>query len=182
MNRREFADPAELSAWLAVAGIDTSAWGRGEAKGLSDLWQEYVEGESTFQDDPPLRVLAVAQVILRRGPMVLLELAQELTDGRRRVRHMPPSEKLKGDEAPQAAAWRCLHEELGLGESDVLLDEASQIVEGTADAPSYPGLTTRYVFHQFAATSESLPDEDFYLTNAAPGDPVRRHLWGWREE
>lgn len=182
MIRREFDSVAELSAWLAAAGIDTACWGEGEAKGLDDLWQEYVDGETAFREVPPARELTVAQVFIRRGPLVLIELAQEFTDGRRRVRLMPPSEKLKGDEPPRAAARRCLREELRLGEDDARFDATSRIVEGTADSPSYPGLPTHYVFHQFEATAESLPDEDFYIDNRAANDPIRRHLWGWRPE
>lgn len=182
MALRHFNHPDELHAWLDAAGVDAAAWGQGEAKSLSDLWGEYVAGETSFQDDPPARRLAVAQVIIRRGPAVLLELGQEFADGRRRMRLLPPSEKLKRGETPQAAAWRCLGEELGLAEEDVALVEESRTVEGTADAPSYPGLLTHYTFHVFEATAPSLPDEDFSRTNAAPDDPIRRHLWGWREE
>lgn len=180
MKRHYFADAAELPAWLAAAGIDTGDWGQGAAKGIDDLWQEYATGETAFRDDPPTRVVDVAQVIIRRGDRELLELAQEFADGRRRTRLQPPTEKLKQGETPVAAAWRCLDEELGLRDGEVALDGTGQLIEEEADSPSYPGLPTRYVFHVFEATAETLPDEDFYRDNAAPDDPIRRHYWGWR--
>ena len=35
-----------------------------QAKGIDDLWQEYATGETAFRDDPPTRVVDVAQVII----------------------------------------------------------------------------------------------------------------------
>jgi hypothetical protein len=32
------------------------------------------------------------------------------------------------------------------------------------------------------ATTRALPEEDFWRENTAGSDPVRRHLWGWREQ
>ncbi|MBP6016460.1 MAG: NUDIX domain-containing protein [Candidatus Promineofilum sp.] len=181
MARSEFQTPAELAAWLAAKGIDTSGWGVVASKGLADLWSEYTSGEATFQDEPPLRLIEVAETIIRRGDTVLIELEQEFDDGRRRARLVPPSEKMKPGEDPRVTALRCLREELGLAEGDVVMGESYVTSEGIADAPSYPGLSTRYIFHTFEATADGLPDEDFYLENTATGDPVRRHLWGWRE-
>jgi hypothetical protein len=178
--RREFHDMGELAGWLVAAGIDTTAWGEGESKRLIDLWVEYASGEAAFEDDPPVRLLAVAEVVIRRGDAILMEIEQQFDDGRRRARSVPPSEKMKSGESPLAAARRCLREELGLTEADTTLDPEYKLTEGTADSPSYPGLLTRYRFHTFEATSDGLPDEDFYRENAAPDDPIRRHRWGWR--
>jgi hypothetical protein len=147
MREVEFDNPADLSAWLAAAGIDTHTWGQGEAKRPADLWTEYQSGETSFQDDPPARVLAVAQIVIRRDGRILIEVEQEFEDGRRRARGLPPSEKLKRGEEPRAAARRCLREELGLEASAVALGDSSRVVEETALSPSYPGLPTRYRFH-----------------------------------
>ena len=182
MSERHFQNELQLAGWLAAAGIDVGGWGRGEAKYLVDLWAEYRNGESHFVDDPPARLIGVAQVVLQRGNRVLLELAQEFADSRQRVRLRPPSEKMKPGESPRAAALRCLAEELGLGEEEVTLSETYQVIEEEEDSPSYPGLTTRYRFHVFAATAAALPDADFARDNQAANDPIRRHYWGWREE
>lgn len=181
MTRREFQSSDELAAWLAEADIDTAGWGLGRTKTLDDLWSEYVSGESGFTADPPSRLVEVAQLIIRREGAILLEVEQSFSDGRQRVRLHPPSEKLLRGETPHAAARRCLSEELGLTTADgVLIGEREPSVE-VADSPSYPGLPTRYVFYTFEAAADSLPDGDFYRDNNAPDDPIRRHLWGWRE-
>ncbi len=182
MNERRFESESELGGWLAAVGIDTIAWGQGKAKQPGDLWAEYRNGETRFADDPPARLIDVAQIVLGRGDAVLLELAQEFADGRRRVRLRPPSEKMKPGESPRAAAWRCLAEELGLTEAEVALDEDYHVIEEEEDSPSYPGLMTRYRFHVFAATADALPDADFARDNHAADDPIRRHYWGWRRE
>jgi hypothetical protein len=177
MTRREFQDMSELAGWLAASGVDADSWGQRESKRLSDLWVEYESGEAAFEDDPPARLLEVAEVVIRRGDTSLIEVEQEFSDGRRRARLVPPSEKIKPGESPLAAARRCLREELGLTEVGVTLDPAYKLTERTTDSPSYPGLLTRYQFHTFEAASAGLPDEDFYRHNAAPDDPIRRHSW-----
>lgn len=179
MARRDFQSIAELEAWLEERGVDLAAWGQGEAKQTADLWSEYASGEAWFQDDPLLRVVEVVQVIIRRADAILIEVAQELNDGRRRFRLRPPAEKLKQGEDPRAAAVRCLREELGLAESEVFLKGGESTVEELAISTSYPGLPTHYTFYTFEAAISALPDEDFYRENI-PGDPIRRHLWGWR--
>lgn len=182
MARREFQKPAELGAWLAGAGIDTATWGEGEAKALDDLWGEYLKGESSFDDEPPSRVIKVVQLVIRRGDAILTEIDQLFADGRRRTRMRPPSEKLARGEEPRAAVLRCLSEELGLRAADVVIEREREPYEVISDSPSYPGLPTRYFFHTFEVAAENLPDEDFYRDNSAAGDPVRRHQWGWRRE
>jgi hypothetical protein len=178
--RREFQSLSELADWLAASEVDAASRGQGESKRLIDLWAEYEGGEATFEDDPPMRLLEVAEVVIRRGDAILIEIEQEFGDGRRRARSVLPSEKLKPGESPLAAARRCLREELGLMEDEVTLAQEPRITEGVADSPSYPGLLTRYRFHTFETTADSLPDEHFHTNNAAPDDPIRRHYWGWR--
>lgn len=172
----------ELRAWLARAGIDTETWGAGGAKGVGDLWREIEAGESQLEDDPPRRVVEVVQVIIRRGDRVLLEIEQELADGRRRQRMRPPSEKLKRGEDYAQAARRCLVEELGAKPADVaLVPSTHRLEQQTLDSPSYPGLPTRYAIHEIEARADALPDEDFIRDNAAGDDPCRWHRWGWRK-
>lgn len=182
MARREFQSPDELVEWLAAAGIDMGTWGVGDAKTATNLWQEYVAGESAFEDNPPGRLVEVVQLRIRRGDTVLVELAQEFADGRTRVRWRPPSEKMKRGETMRDVALRCLREELGLEKSAARLEATVRVTEIRQESPSYPGLPTRYVFHIFSGETDALPDGDFHRDNAAPDDPIRRHLWGWRAE
>jgi 8-oxo-dGTP pyrophosphatase MutT (NUDIX family) len=180
VTRREFQNVSELAGWLAALGVDADSWGQGESKRLIDLWAEYESGEAALEDNPPSRTIEVAEVIIRRGDAVLIEVEQEFSDGRRRARLVPPSEKMRPGESPLDAARRCLREELGLLVAEVTLRQEYVLAEAVADSPSYPGLLTRYRFHTFEAAAAGLPDEDFYRDNAAPDDPIRRHRWGWR--
>lgn len=179
MSQVKFEDIGELQAWLENAGIDLAAWGQRDAKQMTDLWQEYQDGESSFFDDPPFRVVEVAQIHIRRGELILIELGQEFNDGRRRVRGRPPAEKMKQGEEPRAAAIRCLHEELGLAAEEVCLQGKETMAEESIISTSYPGLPSQYRHYTFNATVDSLPDEDFYRDDL-PASPIRRNWWGWR--
>lgn len=172
---------ADLAAWLAEHGFEST----GGPKVTSDLWAELSRGESALFDDPPRREVSLVRVMLRRGPLVLLELAQELRDGTLRHRHIPPSEKLIAGETAEAAAWRCLHEEVGLATAEVTaLVLGGPPMASRLDSPSYPGLPTHYTIYTVEAAAPGLPTTDFWRDNhdAGPSDPVRRHLWGWRPE
>lgn len=180
MKAIEFINISDLAAWLDARHITRDEWGQGEAKTIADLWSEYRSGETTFEDDPPLRRVAVVQLRLRRGDRVLVELEQKLVDGRRRARHRLPSEKMKAGESPHDAARRCLQEELGLAAGEAAIAVEPETTETVLDSPSYPGLPTRYVLHLIDIETDALPDGDFWRENAATGDPVRRHRFGWR--
>lgn len=182
-----FANAAALAAWLRAAGVPLETWGQGGAKTAADLWREVAAGETTLRDDPPRREVRVAQVFIRRGGRVLMEIEQEMTDGRRRVRDWPPSEKFKLGEDARTAAQRCLCEELGLDVRPVALCEDGRPYIRKTDSPSYPGLLTVYRVYTIALDAAvlptaGLPDNDFWRDNSAANDPIRRHLWGWREE
>lgn len=171
----------DLSAWLLERGFVPV----GGAKDTADLWAEIVRGESRMADNPPRREVTLVQVMLRRGPLVLLELAQELRDGAIRHRRIPPSEKLVAGETAEAAAWRCLREEVGLSAVDVSdLRVVGDPASHRLDSPSYPGLPTDYTIFTVEAVAPGLPSVDFWRDNhdAGPSDRVRRHLWGWRAE
>jgi hypothetical protein len=182
VSQPRFKNIAELAEWLAAAGIDTASWGQGVSKQLTDLWQEYQGGETRFVDDPAARQVKVVEVVIRRDDFILVETEQVFRDGRRRLRMRPPSEKIKGGEAPRAAALRCLREELGVAQNEVALGEKGQRTEQSFLSPSYPGLPTHYTFYTFEAFIDKLPDADFYIDNRDPDDPIRRHQWGWRRE
>ncbi|MFO7662039.1 MAG: NUDIX domain-containing protein [Chloroflexota bacterium] len=175
-----FKTITDLTAWLDTHDFPRETWGRGEAKTLGDLWAEYESGETAFEDDPPARRVAVVQLRLKRGDRVLMELAQEFEDGRRRERYRLPSEKIKPGEDPLAAARRCLREELGFESDEGFSLAIVETSESVSDSPSYPGLRTRYHFVTVDGATDALPDEDFWHENSAEGDIVRRHLWGWR--
>ncbi len=110
----EISDFQDLAHWLEIIGIDSSLWETSSSKTLDNLWDEYVRGEVSFQTDPPLRIVHVVQLIISRDNKILVEVAQEFSNGKRRSRDQPPSEKIKSGEDLYDAALRCLDEELGV--------------------------------------------------------------------
>ncbi len=172
-----------LTHWLHIHQIDTRGWGQGAAKQVADLWQELVAGESTLQADPPLRCVAVVEVLVEREGQQLVETAQHFADGRVRTRNRPPSEKLKPGEAPLAAAQRCLVEELAIEHNRITVAQQEITQRVTLDeSGSYPGLTTRYTFYRVYLQVADLPTTPFTTTNTAHGhgDPVVAHQWAWQ--
>jgi 8-oxo-dGTP pyrophosphatase MutT (NUDIX family) len=177
-----FDTQAQLRIWLQQQNIDLTQWGHGPAKSLAYLWRELQNGDTLIQEQPPLRVVNVVQVIIRRGDLVLLEKAQEFGNGQRRFRNQPPSEKMRAGEDYLAAARRGLLEELGLQPEQITLFPDTYRQRHTiTESPSYPGLPTRYTFHQIEAAVSNLPTTDFWHDNDSyeKGDPVKRHHWAW---
>lgn len=173
----------DLEEWLVDSQIDITFWGEGNAKSVTNLWEEYSSGEIQFMDNPPRRGVHVVQIFICRERQILIEAEQELENGRRRFRNQPPSEKIKPGETHLQAATRCLQEELGLTQNTfVFLPDTYQCRQEVTDSLSYPGLTTEYTFHTIKAQVVGLPDEEFWRENTAvkAGDPVVRHLWVWR--
>lgn len=179
----ELKSAVALRAWLTASQIDTSVWGTGKSKQVVDLWHELQRKETILQDNPPLRLVEVVQVIVRRGDMYLVEARQEFGNGRIRERNQPPAEKLKAGETFTEAAVRCLQEELsGTEETITLFPNTYRFVQYESEACSYPGLRAQYTFHILEAEVLGLPREDFWQDNHAfaEGDPIRRHYWVWR--
>jgi hypothetical protein len=178
----KFENERVLEKWLSSREIGWEAWGSARSKTIYNLWNEYEQSEITFRDHPPTRAVRVVQIILRRENSMLLEIAQEFGDGRVRQRELPPSEKIIAAESQFEAAERCLREELGLNPRHIKILNSTAKYEKVADSPSYPGLRTHYTVYIIEAAAEGLPDEDFWRENKAiaAGDPVKRHLWGWR--
>ena len=184
LHVKKFERVEELVDWLTTSGVDTTAWDKGTSKSVANLWDEYVQGELIFQISPPLRIVEVVQILIRRSGLFLLEMEQEFVNGRRRSRELPPSEKIKPGENCVEAAYRCLHEELGLNRNQIsIIEPGTSKRDREVDSLSYPGLYTRYTIHDVHAEVRGLPDGDFWRENVATkdGDPIRRHLWAWRK-
>lgn len=176
---------ATLESWLEQAGIDTTAWGKCQAKSVDALWKELKQGEITLQREPLLREVEVVQIIIRRDAFVLLEVEQELGNGEHRSRNIFPSEKLRSGEDFLTAAKRGLQEEMDLNPQTVIfLSHSYKKKQHTNSSPSYPNLPTRYTIHSIEAVVSELPLGDFWCENQAhtAGDPVKQHCWGWRTE
>lgn len=187
MNQKEQATlkletQTELEMWLRAKKIDISVWGENGAKRVIDLWEELKKEDCFLQDDPPLRSIHLAEVIIEQNGKRLIEAEQELGDGTRRQRRIPPSEKMRPNEDIQVAARRGLQEELHITADRVtLLPQTYRQRQRLLDSPSYPGLPTQYTIHRIEAVVTGLPHEDFWRDNLAfaDGDPVRRQRWSW---
>lgn len=173
----------ELHDWLIAKEIDITIWGRSEGtKTILHLWEEIVAGETSLQDEPPLRIVDAVEIIIRQGDRVLYEVAQEMEGGGSRPRCYPPSEKIKWGETVQQAALRGLNEELGLVAAAITLVENSYHQrQRQIPSISYPGLNTLYQLHSLEAQVVGLPTGNFTTHEAAGNshDPVTRHHWAW---
>lgn len=179
----QFVNIDALKAWLGKHGIHYDGWGQNSSKSLDNLWQELEAGEVRLEDNPPLRVVDVVQIIIRQGEQILVEAEQEFFNGQRRFRNQPPSEKIKPRETVFEAARRCLQEELGIPAKDIVLNLATHREHQTnTNSISYPGLPSQYNFHLLEAAVLGLPENDFWHENEAGGivDPVKRHRWAWQ--
>jgi ADP-ribose pyrophosphatase YjhB (NUDIX family) len=173
----------QLKTWLASKGVDTSQWGVSGAKSVENLWAELVARETEIQDDPPLRLVRLVNVIIRQGDRILVEATQEFGENQQRERGGPPAEKIKPGESPVETALRCLQEELRVDPSRVeIVAVLSEPEPKTSDSPSYPGLRTCYLQYVVEAKVTGLPSESFWTTEAVheDGDPVHLHQWLWK--
>ena len=181
----QFANFNALEAWLGRHGIEYERWGRNTSKSLRNLWQELEAGEVQLKESPPLRLVDVVQIIIRREGQILVEAEQEFLNGQRRFRNQPPSEKIKPGETALDAARRCLQEELGVpSERTVLYPESHQQHQTNTNSISYPGLPSQYNFHLLEAAVFGLPVDDFWRENKTDGlvDPIKRHRWTWQPQ
>lgn len=177
----DFTTITELNIWLTSKGVDTSGWGLGAAKSVENLWAEIVAGETELQDEPPLRQVRIVQVLVQQADKILVEVGQEFGDGQQRLRGFPPSEKAKPQESPQAAAFRCLQEELQVAPERVELVRVWEPEQICQESPSYPGLATCYLTYRVEVKVTGLPEGEFWTRESthADGDPVTNHHWRW---
>ncbi len=173
----------DLESWLSKNQIDYKDWGTLQSKTIENLYEEIVKGECRLQDDPPIRVLSVVQLLIRQGDNVLVEVEQILCDDRIRVRASPPSEKMKLAEGWRQGALRCLEEELQINKDRVriLTDECNALIKERKSV-SYPGLLSTYFIYPVVVETPSLPEGDFFTYEKSDPDAdhlVNKHKWGW---
>ena len=179
-----FNSPDDLQDWLIVNGIDLSLWDKENAKSVENLWREIEAGETRLEGQPPMRLVQVAEVIIRNGDQVLIEVGQLFGNGRFRKRHIPPSEKFKTNENYLDAVYRCLAEELLVSKNQVtLLPNSYKVQKKEKESASYPTLMACYQVHSVEVKVEGLPEGDFSTDNQsfAEGDPVAKHFWSWQD-
>jgi hypothetical protein len=151
-------DSAEsLTRTLLDNDVDTELWGHPPYKSIDRLYEEIDAGES--------RLVQLGSTIGRLVSVVNVEVTahingmqynlkedrQEFADGNVRRRDLPGvSEKIQGNEDPEAAARRGIAEELGVTFVGTLTGALSEIVQRPS-SHSYPNLSGIYMTHLFKA-------------------------------
>lgn len=180
-----FDNPKELYAWLIANNIGASEWGIGAAKTINDLFDEISTGQCIIEENPPLRIIYVARVLIRQNNHILIELEQELENKRLRQRKLLPSEKLKPNETYQTAAVRCLQEELEIQPDCIkIVNTDPSLLIKYVTSPSYPGLKTQYTFQTLEANIEGLRETEFWTSELDLNSRKLkvRHHWIWLPE
>jgi len=138
---------------LQEHGIDTSAFGKGEAKTLQQLAAEVQSGAAVLMLDATehkklVRVVdVVALRIMAPGDTdkFLIETSETFSDGRTRATGRLPGTKKDCHENTKDVAERIVAEMLDLKGSNVVFDFSLQEeFEEEMKSPSYPGVTTVY--------------------------------------
>ena len=108
----------------------------------------------------------------------LTEEKQVFKDGRERRRNFKGAvqEKMKAGENPKEAMIRGIWEELGITDSIEL--EEQEKTEETLDSPSYPGIRSRYIRHNFKGT---LSEEQFNLDGYIEEQEDKSTYFVWEE-
>jgi len=155
-------DSAEhLRSVLTVYGVKTEVWDTPPYKNVNDLYHEIEAGESRIVHlgSQLGRLVSIANVDIlaaigtRRYQLV--EDRQDFLRGgeiksrRRELRWV--SEKIKGDESPEAAARRGIKEELDVDYTGVLEPDGEPSAEWKQSSFSYPGLMSIYQKYRFKA-------------------------------
>ena len=175
----EFGSYEELNRWLQRLP-EYEQWGVGKAKSSRDLWAELQAGETQLTACGRRRVRVVTGWIRRStdDERILLELSQELGDGRIRSRKRPMGEKIQGQETPLRTLYRGLEEELQLDASSIELlhrEPYHHVEERTSN--SYPGLSSIYDLYRYEILCRKLPEDDFTVVESCGS---RSATWGWR--
>ena len=177
----QFENIHQLREWLEANGVNLERWGRSDAKSAEDLWKEISSGESQIQDDSPLRMIHVVNIIIRSGDRILVEEGQQLGRNQKRYRGFPPAEKVKAGESHIDAAIRGLKEELQISPDSIRIVSSSVAPQiSIHESQSYPGLRTQYTIHEVEVETDNLPDENFWTNETNVDDPVAKHHWKWK--
>ena len=163
--------------------IDTSKWGTGSAKKITDLYKEILEGETILQDNNGKleRAVVVLYILVVSNGKILIENEQILPDRRIRSRNLPLAEKIKPRESWIDATIRGINEELAiLGDSsednnikikvtfnkelNITINKESYkyiVPKSGVLSSSYPNLLSYYYYHIVEVNIDGIPATDF---------------------
>ena len=148
-------DIKKLKEILIGNSIDTSMWGNGAVKSVSDLLLEINKKEIELVEEDGVLFrntqVALIRIFYKQGndTLVLKEKYQEFSNGKKRIRKkeelVSVSEKMPIGERPQESFARALSEELGITTPYTI--NLVKTISKIKESPSYPNLKTKYTYY-----------------------------------
>jgi len=148
--------PIVVGQMLTDHEVDTTKFGKGDAKSLQQLAAETRSGECRLMLDAAdyKKLVRVVDVVLlrlswqpgsKKDAIFLIEMGEKYPDGRRRDMTRMPGTKRRPWESATEAAKRMLVDLLEMGSCTVSFDlEAKEVFEEEFESPSFPGVRTVY--------------------------------------
>ena len=196
IENKQKMNASQLKHTLEIHGIDTSMWGKSNAKNLEDLAIEIANNDCNlkFINGALQRFVTVLYILITKGEKkILFEKEQVLPDGRIRKRNIPLAEKITPDEDTEnidKAILRAIDEELSFigspgtdvtkvsHECEILHNSMQTKIKGPIESHSYPSLKTTYSYHFVQCTVKNLPDGEFQ-TYEERDDGYLITKWHW---
>lgn len=185
---------------LTKHGVDVFRFGKGGAKSIHELWDEFMQGRLQLFENPETGGLVRKVDVLRFEVKVkmhgklkhLVEVREQYRDGRERPVNKIPAGKLDFGEQWRDGLVRLLVEELELSHAwldrNIEIDDDSyKSWEECTTSSGYPGLVSIYQLHE-ATVHVKKPDELFFvlgmphLADFRTTDDKRTRFWSWKAE
>ncbi len=154
---------------MSLAGLDIDLYGQAGTKSIDELFAETQNGECRLAWGGYTNILYRRVEVVRMDVYCdrhrLVEVEQRFSDGRKRHRILEASlaEKMKPGETQEEAVIRLIQEEAPVFSEDCCSVPAyKRSIEEQKTSGSYPGLATRYVFH----------DYDWFLVGVNTSDDI----------
>jgi|Transcript_10249 serine/threonine protein kinase len=149
----ETANVSQVNQQLTSHGIDTSKFGQGTAKPLTQLAHEVQTGACTLLLDASefKKLVRVVDVVLLRisapgnKQRIFVETGEIYQDNRERMITRLPGTKKEPHMNSKQVADKIIAETMDLGEATVKFDfNTKEVFEEKENSPSYPGVMTVY--------------------------------------
>jgi hypothetical protein len=184
-------DIDSLKKELSDHKVDTSNWGKGNAKTVENLLTELTKNDCVLvkKDNQLHRTVCVLFVIIMSNGLILMEKEQILVDGRTRKRSLPLAEKVIVGEDLINATRRAIQEELEfidnstepLAHSFEIMESSLQLLSSESkESASYPNLICMYETYMIKVKMNDLPKNEFSSFEKREGG-YQITKWQWIE-